>query len=301
MMDKEIEIRKLELEERRLNAEIENRKEELALQREQFEASQKKGKFVSQVLSPVGVGVIVALIGLLGTALSGLINASTESKKQEASLILKMSEVPDEKLRARNLLFFAEGGYLSFSDKYINSLREKAGLEKGETAPAPMTLVTSSDLRDMSEDQARALATDYTGLPPSLRSILEKSDIKDFSSLRGKDLYDRLDSVQKARLRILYLKMSEIQFPNGRTLSDYITSITALGKDRFTAVPQVGLLEQVNASDKFTTVDSSLHAAPSGYGLDKSVKTKVRPGNVQITFFRSKTKSDDLIIEIDID
>src|SRR5438874_79821 len=127
-MDKDIEIRKLELEERRLEAEIEHKKEELKLEREQFKAGQRKKGFLSQMLSPVGVGVIAALIGLLGTAASSLINSYTERKKQESGLILEMSKISDEKVRSKNLLFFARGGYLNFSGEYIKFLEKSAGV-----------------------------------------------------------------------------------------------------------------------------------------------------------------------------
>jgi hypothetical protein len=147
-MKDNIEIQKLKLEERRLEEDMKLRKIEIDLKREQFEAEQRAKGFLARIFSPIGVAVIVGIIGLIGTAASGLLNVwaqrdkqaaelNLESKKSETSLILKMSEIPDEKQRALNLLFFAEGGYLEFSTDYKKYLREKAGLSEGEKIPPP--------------------------------------------------------------------------------------------------------------------------------------------------------------------
>lgn len=160
-MNKDSEDRKLEIEERRFteeirlkNKELELREREIVLQEKQVEATQKGKGVWSQVFSPVGVAVIVGLLGLIGTAVSGLINAKTErdkqqasqlleKQKQEANLILKMTDIPDEKQRALNLLFYAQGGYLHFSDDYTTYLRDRAGLKQGEKVPPPSITPTT--------------------------------------------------------------------------------------------------------------------------------------------------------------
>jgi hypothetical protein len=169
-MDKDIEVRKLELEERRLEEELQLKKKELELQTRQFEARQEKKGVFGQIFSPVGVAVIGAIVGLLGTAASGLINSYIESKKQEANLILKTSEISDEKQRARNLLFYAEFGYLNFSPEYKEKLRETAGLKKGQEVPPPSTTVNF---------------VPSAALTPELQTRLEKA-IEDFRAYEQK-------------------------------------------------------------------------------------------------------------------
>lgn len=154
-MKEDIESRRLELEERRLteeillkNKELEIRDREIKLREREIDSQVKDKNVWSQIFSPVGVAVIVGLLGLIGTAVSGLLNVVIESskqeaahklerEKQEANLILKMSEITDDKRRASNLLFFSQVGYLDFDDKRIDSLRKQAGLNPGDQAPAP--------------------------------------------------------------------------------------------------------------------------------------------------------------------
>ena len=156
-MEIDTENRKLELEERRFKEEmqwknreldlsakeIELREKEVDLQQKQFEEGRNVKGVWSQVFSPVGVAVIVGLLGLIGTAVSGLLNVKIEREKQEASLVLKMSEITDDKRRASNLLFFAQVGYLNFDEQRIAALSKQAGLNPGDQAPPPSVAPTT--------------------------------------------------------------------------------------------------------------------------------------------------------------
>jgi hypothetical protein len=139
--------------------ELELRKAELALQREQFEDLKRRKGYWAQITSPLGIAIVAGVLSLMGTAASGLINVGLESKKQrateslesqkltgnlilenkrqETSLLLKISETQDEKQRALNLLFFEHGGYLKFDKNYLDFLRKLAGLEEGQSVPPP--------------------------------------------------------------------------------------------------------------------------------------------------------------------
>lgn len=136
-MEKDIETRKLELDQLRLAEDIRLREAELELKREQFEEDKRSKGFRAQVFSPIGAAVIAGVLGLLGTAASGLFNAKIEREKQQANLLLKLSEESDEVKRARSLLFYAQGGYLDFSTGYTNYLRDKAKLKEDEKIPPP--------------------------------------------------------------------------------------------------------------------------------------------------------------------
>jgi lysozyme len=146
-MEENIDLQRLRLEERRIEAEIEHKRmeidlrvKELELQKTQNEDNKHKRGFFAQIFSPVGAAVIVGLIGLFGTAASGFINIYLENKKSQAELLVKMSDVDDEKQRARNLLFYSKGGYLTFSSDYEKYLRKLADLREDEEIPPPSSV-----------------------------------------------------------------------------------------------------------------------------------------------------------------
>jgi hypothetical protein len=71
------------------------------------------------LITPTGALVLVAAIGLIGTALGKWADYLNTKQQQETTVILKASEVPqslsseDRDLqRARNILWFAKAGYV---------------------------------------------------------------------------------------------------------------------------------------------------------------------------------------------
>ena len=152
-MSDEIELARLQLERDRLAADI--RRNELDVELKRQEVRQQHEHFTigrrdswKQVYSPLGVAILAGIIGLGSTIYTGFQNLRLEREKQraaellerqrqEAALLLKLAEQPDERLRARNLLFFAEGKYLTLPANYIQYLRKVAGLDEGQQIPPP--------------------------------------------------------------------------------------------------------------------------------------------------------------------
>jgi putative chitinase len=146
-MAENIDLLKLKLEERRLDEEIELKKRELELreremdfQLKQSEETRRSKGFMAQAFSPVGVAVIVALFGLLGTTANLWNTAQIEDNKRQAELFLKWYERndgKDEKQRILELLNLKEFGYLKIPAKTEAELRKKIGLDKDDPVPPP--------------------------------------------------------------------------------------------------------------------------------------------------------------------
>lgn len=124
--------------------EIEIKEKDYLLRAKEVEKKEKDKSFISQITSPVGVAVLVAIISLIGTAISSLMNAYQEKLKQQSELILKISDISDTKQKAINMLFFEKGGFISLTDDYIKYLRDIAGLEKNDNIPLP-DLISAKD------------------------------------------------------------------------------------------------------------------------------------------------------------
>ena len=164
MTASETEERRLALEEHRLSEELrlkarelDLREQELTVQREQFDAT-NRGSW-KQVYSPLGVAILAGLLGLAANLVTGRQNLAVERekqrsdrelqmqkqkadeilerRKQQTTLLIKLAEQSDHRQRARNLLFFAEGGYLTFSEQYQMYLRKTAGLQPDQQVPPP--------------------------------------------------------------------------------------------------------------------------------------------------------------------
>lgn len=184
MSSSEIDERKLLLEERRLSEELTRKDRELELRERELTFAREKLDFEKrgswrQVYSPLGVAILAGLLGLAGNFITGRQNLNVEREKQrsdrelqkekqqadeilerqkqEATLLLKLAEQLDDRQRARNLLFFAEGGYLTFSEGYQTYLRERAGLTAGQQVPPPSfsDLVAAPPRTDMSPEGAK--------------------------------------------------------------------------------------------------------------------------------------------------
>ena len=141
----------LKLERQRLAIETKLRRAELKLQRHQFEANRPVHGGWKALLTPTGAAIAAAVIGICGTAASKWFDLRIEKQKQETNVILKASEVPEfldetsrSVQRARNLLWFAEAGYVSLPERFVEQLRIDALLKKGQTPPAPAVQTATS-------------------------------------------------------------------------------------------------------------------------------------------------------------
>ena len=110
-----LEQQKLDLEKARVEGDLRLREEELKLRREELQAKQAADK--GQGFTAVTGTLAVALIGLLGAAIAGLIQARsnhvTEKRKFESDLILKAIETGDLQASTRNLGFLLKAGFIA--------------------------------------------------------------------------------------------------------------------------------------------------------------------------------------------
>lgn len=113
------------LEERRLDAEISLRKEELEIQRERL------GRTSRAQVSPVFAAVITGLLGVaLGAIIQGHQNIELEREKLRSSLIINATKTPSPEASARNLQFLVDAGLISDPEGHITSL-----IKRGEGIP----------------------------------------------------------------------------------------------------------------------------------------------------------------------
>jgi hypothetical protein len=147
----EAEIAKLELEARlarqRFAIETRLKRVEQQLARDQLELQKVQANSTGwkSLLTPTGGVLIAASLGLIGTAAGKWADNTIEQNKQQTTIILKASEVPttlsieqQDVQRARNLLWFANAGYVTLPDNYITQLRAAASLSKGQALPPPV-------------------------------------------------------------------------------------------------------------------------------------------------------------------
>jgi hypothetical protein len=105
------------------------------------------------LLTPTGVVIVGAALGLLGTAWGKQLDYRTTKLEQQTAVILKASEVSDnlpeedqKKQRALNLLWFADAGYITLEPKILAQIRTDSGLAKGAAVPSPVIQSSSAAL-----------------------------------------------------------------------------------------------------------------------------------------------------------
>ncbi len=238
-MDKNIEIRRLELEERRLDEEMQLRKSELELRKKELEIQQKKDEitekeksFFAKIFSPVGVAVIVGLIGLLGTAASGIINVYVENNKHQSELLLKISDAKDEKQRALNLLFYAKGGYLTFSSEYEAYLRGLAGLTEKQEIPPPSSLSFPEDIkRILPSAEVSGLELDNHSPEIDLSKMKQHGSqfvfikVSQGEKFKDKDMNKNINAASKAGLKIGLFHFFEPQSDLDKQAENFISEL----------------------------------------------------------------------------
>ncbi len=151
----------LNLERQKLRVEAKFRLAEIKLQREQFEAGRSGHTGWRVILTPTGAAITAAIVGIFGSAASKWFDLTIERQKQEVMVILKASEVPqglDESSRtiqrARNLIWFAEAGYITLPQRYLEKLRSDGRLNIDEDPSAPAVQSNSPPSRFQAMKQA---------------------------------------------------------------------------------------------------------------------------------------------------
>jgi hypothetical protein len=122
-----LEQQKFDLEKARVEGDLRLREEELKLRREELQAKLAADK--GQGFTAVTGTLAVALIGLLGAAIAGLIQAhsnhTTEKRKFESDLILKAIETGDLEASTRNLGFLLKAGFIADPQGTIAALAKE--------------------------------------------------------------------------------------------------------------------------------------------------------------------------------
>lgn len=176
----------LKLERQRLRIDTRLRWKELKLKQEEAARSKKASHGWKFFLTPTGASIAAGIIALCGTAAGKWFDLHIENKKAETDIILKASDVPSSlddatrtKVRARNIIWFYQAGYISVpNQKFLAQLYKDGQLDPNQIAPAPEVQsavpATKSDgkspaemyaqmtIRPESEAAAKALAQKIT-------------------------------------------------------------------------------------------------------------------------------------------
>lgn len=118
---------------------------QLALAEAELEQKRRSVGGPAFLFTPTGVVLIAAALGLLGTALGKLGDYLNARTQQQTLIILKASEVPtslsaeqQDIQRAKNLLWFADAGYISIPDELDEKLHTSAGVSQGQSVSLPV-------------------------------------------------------------------------------------------------------------------------------------------------------------------
>lgn len=117
-------------------------------------------------------------------------------------------------------------------------------------------------------------------------------------------MYSGLSNRQKAGLFNLFTKMSSVAFEDGPTTWSFVERLFRVQQDRVFVDVRPKLLDVVEASVAtrlFDPVSGSLHTPPPGFDLLGSFKTLEPYGNLQLTFFGSRTAPLAFKVDADID
>jgi len=145
----------------------------------------------------------------------------------------------------------------------------------------------------------------FANLPKDVRTLLTNSpSVLSFETKTGQTLYEALDDIRRAGVLNIVRKTMATRFTTEKSVLTLIKEIRELRGDRFFAVVERELREEVKNSTNtglFHSVDGQLHHLPGqfiGFEQAGSFKTDDHFGNLQVTFFM---KGDDCVADIDID
>jgi hypothetical protein len=143
--DDELARKKLAIETklRRADQDIVRRQFELARAQFAWQQSQAEHSGWERLITPTGVVLVAAALGLTGTAIGKWADYQATKRQQETTIILSanngtqaLSPQSQNVQRARNLLWFAKAGYIDLPKKFVNEL-ETASLLAGQPVPPP--------------------------------------------------------------------------------------------------------------------------------------------------------------------
>lgn len=142
------------LQRQRLALEIRHKRAELALARRQLRQAEAQLEWESRqatksgfrlLITPTGVVLVGAMLGLVGTAVGKFFDNRISRRELETSVILKASDVPatlsedaQSVQRARNLLWFQRAGYITLERDRVEQLELEARIQPGQALPAPV-------------------------------------------------------------------------------------------------------------------------------------------------------------------
>lgn len=145
----------------------------------------------------------------------------------------------------------------------------------------------------------------FANLPKELRTLLTNSpNVLSFGNKSGEALYGALDDIRRGGVLNIARKTLATRFSNEKSVLSMIREIRELRGDRFFAIVEKELREEVKHSVNsglFHSVSGALHHLPEqfiGFEQAGSFKTDDHFGNLQMTFFM---KGDECVADIDID
>lgn len=144
----ELEKKKLQLEEKKQSDFVKQFDREIALKQVLQSESSK------QYTLPIWTAAFTAIIGIATAGYNAFQNIQIEKSKAQSALILKLSEIRDEKELSRTLLFYSKSNLLDLPSECQTYLAVKADLKEGQpllpVAPPPQNDPSSA----FSEQQA---------------------------------------------------------------------------------------------------------------------------------------------------
>jgi hypothetical protein len=127
-MGEDMDKARLDLERERLVGELELKRVELALRRDELEAARAHRRRSDHAFSPVATAIIAGLVGLIGTGvgayMQGRSQVTIERLKFESNLILKAIETGNRDEAKNNLLFLVQAGFIQDTEGKIAALAQ---------------------------------------------------------------------------------------------------------------------------------------------------------------------------------
>src|SRR6266545_7946021 len=159
---KQLERKKMELEEKRLLDEAKFKEADLELRKKELEAKLEEQQPV-RILKTASLApaTIAAIIGLVATGVGYIIqsnlNRDLEREKFQGQLVLKAIETGDPESARRNLRFFVDTGLLIDSSGKIKVALEKAEKEPGSGPVLPSASNESGNAYFAKRDYEKAV------------------------------------------------------------------------------------------------------------------------------------------------